>query len=192
MAIVHLDLRSRWTKNTIKLELIKYKISKPSILPFKTGNAKISLSTFQITSMPCYSKNFTKPYLASLSLSGNTQISLQDTVIPYVPNSIGMLPKQASFLLLLVTLKSFYLPLSSHSVPVNPAKQEHVYPAAILFFVASVHVPPFWQGFIKQGPTTVAEISKNKDLERNFRKTWNSIKVNKNICMISMLWIFHL
>ena len=79
----------------------------------------------------------------SLSLSGNTQISLQDTVIPYVPNSIGMLPKQASFLLLLVTLKSFYLPLSSHSVPVNPAKQEHVYPAAILFFVASVHVPPF-------------------------------------------------
>jgi hypothetical protein len=69
----------------------------------------------------------------------NTQISLQDTVIPYVPNSIGMLPKQASFLLLLVTLKSFYLPLSSHSVPVNPAKQEHVYPAAILFFVASVN-----------------------------------------------------
>ena len=133
------------TKNTIKLELIKYKISKPSILPFKTGNAKISLSTFQITSMPCYSKNVTKPYLASLSLSlsRNTQISLQVTVIPYVPNSIGMLPKQASFLLSLVTLKSFYLPLSSHSVPVNPAKQEHVYPAAILFFVASVHVPPF-------------------------------------------------
>jgi len=43
----------------------------------------------------------------------------------------------------LVTLKNVYLPLSSHSDPANPAKQEHVYPAVILFFVASVHVPPF-------------------------------------------------
>ena len=74
----------------------------------------------------------------------------------------------------------------------NPVKQEHVYPPAILFFVVSVHVPPFWQGFVEQDETTFAEISKNKDLERNFRKTWNSIKFNKNICMISMLWIFHL
>ena len=98
-----------------------------------------------------------------------------------------MLPKQASFLLSLETLKSFYLPLSSHSDPMNPDKQEHVYPAVILFFVVvSMHVPPFWQGFVRQAPKTLAEISKNKDLERNFRKTWNSIKVNKNICMISM------
>ena len=99
-----------------------------------------------------------------------------------------MLPNQASFLLSLVTLKSFYLPLSSHSDPMNPDKQEHVYPAAILFFVVSVHVPPFWQGLVKQGPTILPEISKNKDLERNFRKTWNSIKVNKNICMISICY----
>jgi len=56
------------TKKTIKLELIKFENFQTKHPSF-SGNAKISWSTFQITSMPCYSKNFTKPYLASLSLS---------------------------------------------------------------------------------------------------------------------------
>ena len=172
--------------------MIKFKISKPSILPL-LGMLKFLDLHFRSQVCPVTPRMLpSHTWPLSPSLSGNTQISLQVTVIPYAPNSIGMLPKQASFLLSLVTLKSFYLPLSSHSVPMNPVKQEHVYPPAILFFVVSVHVPPFWQGFVEQDETTFAEISKNKDLERNFRKTWNSIKVNKNICMISMLWIFHL
>jgi len=144
--------------------------------------------------MPCYSQEFYQAILGlSLSFSLGTLKSLcRLQSYPTRYECYQTKPPSFCHWYKNVTLKSFYSPLSSHSDPANPAKQEHVYPAVILFFVVSVHVPPFWQGFVKQGPTTLAEISKNKDLERKFRKTWNSIKDNKNICMISMLWIFHI